>query len=670
MHKNNKAQRKDWVGNCSWADAIIPIEVKIDLSRSAFYFDDDPKKFMRTDTDEGREALGQIAEYMAQIFGHQHRKHLHAVYVYKNRARLLYFDRQGGVVSEPFDYGTREHLTLHTFFWRIAHMSREELGFDPTVVLASEDEKNKMRDFAASAPTEYLKRQIYHALSLDPDDPRKSISSQWPAYKLTMCGRRYIIGRPTFASPALYGRCTRGYLAFDLDVDGDGNGAVRFLKDSWRPDLERDSWQLDLDRVRPEHKAYERLHSQKVPHIATYLAHEDVPASNGSWQRTTVNSFFDPPRPSRGHYRLLIKEVCRSLTDFLDFGELTALMCYAIYAHKQAWEKAGVLHRDVSVGNILILENGRGSNRKRTAILCDWDLCKYKEEMVINLKARTPDRTGTWYFRSALSLMFPCRPYRLADDIESFVHVYHYCVLRFHLTDQTPDLANFVETVYDTVVVRPADGAHVGSVRKFNMMQSATPHIVPIKNPTLVAFLTDIAKLCSEHYATIDRTQLALEYDPQTPDVDDSEPVMEALPEQATGLDQCVDDDIDEIEEVEEEAQESPEPQPRSVEPKPQPTLDNYKHLRTLFMRYARGKPHKKGGRQVRWPTYQTKCQDLFKGMRVAPRKDNGFETRSQSQDLPQQDQREKGRPGKKRKGNDGSALPDVQETVEEGTGV
>lgn len=42
--------------------------------------------------------------------------------------------------------------------------------------------------------------------------------------------------------------------------------------------------------------------------------------------------------------------------------------------HQQAWENAGVLHRDISVGNIMIdIETGRG-------FLNDWDLCKYKED--------------------------------------------------------------------------------------------------------------------------------------------------------------------------------------------------------------------------------------------------------------------------------------------------
>jgi RIO-like serine/threonine protein kinase len=44
-------------------------------------------------------------------------------------------------------------------------------------------------------------------------------------------------------------------------------------------------------------------------------------------------------------------------------------------AHKEALEKAGILHRDISVGNILITVDGRG-------LLIDWDLCKRVKDLV------------------------------------------------------------------------------------------------------------------------------------------------------------------------------------------------------------------------------------------------------------------------------------------------
>ena len=46
-----------------------------------------------------------------------------------------------------------------------------------------------------------------------------------------------------------------------------------------------------------------------------------------------------------------------------------------VSAHQQAWEKAGVLHRDISGANILIT----GSGAQCRGILIDWDMCKYKD---------------------------------------------------------------------------------------------------------------------------------------------------------------------------------------------------------------------------------------------------------------------------------------------------
>ncbi|RDX51397.1 hypothetical protein OH76DRAFT_1481667 [Lentinus brumalis] len=159
--KANKEVRKNHVGRCSWADVVVLIEVKINTQRSAFYFEDDPTKFLRTDSNDGREALGQLGEYIGQVFGHQHRVHLYAVYVYKDRARLLYFERQGALVSEPFKYGTRKALTLHTFFWRLANMSREQLGFDPTVIPADADAVKEM--LPVLPPTTSRSKYIAHS---------------------------------------------------------------------------------------------------------------------------------------------------------------------------------------------------------------------------------------------------------------------------------------------------------------------------------------------------------------------------------------------------------------------------------------------------------------------------------------------------------------------------
>jgi RIO-like serine/threonine protein kinase len=54
-------------------------------------------------------------------------------------------------------------------------------------------------------------------------------------------------------------------------------------------------------------------------------------------------------------------------------------------AHTMAYEKAHILHRDVSAGNILITENGSG-------MLIDWDLSK-KVIPDVDAKPRRHSRT-------------------------------------------------------------------------------------------------------------------------------------------------------------------------------------------------------------------------------------------------------------------------------------
>ena len=63
-------------------------------------------------------------------------------------------------------------------------------------------------------------------------------------------------------------------------------------------------------------------------------------------------------------------------------------------AHRDAWEKAGVLHRDVSYNNVLIYESKNEAGKvTRKGVLADWDLSKYKEYMVSGLGPRQPYRT-------------------------------------------------------------------------------------------------------------------------------------------------------------------------------------------------------------------------------------------------------------------------------------
>ena len=157
-----------------------------------------------------------------------------------------------------------------------------------------------------------------------------------------------------FASPALFGRCTRVFVAFDPTQK-----EVCVMKDSWR---------VDNPDIRPEHKVYERLKSHQVEdYILTCLGGENVgealarspqrtrpydvaggwndsdqPSSSGSaGSSLQTDSAIDDrtsrdPHPKsfvrypRVHYRIFFKEVCRPLTDFHNWFELVVFLIHAL----------------------------------------------------------------------------------------------------------------------------------------------------------------------------------------------------------------------------------------------------------------------------------------------------------------------------------------------------
>ncbi|KAG2370342.1 hypothetical protein BDR07DRAFT_1179562, partial [Suillus spraguei] len=75
--------------------------------------------------------------------------------------------------------------------------------------------------------------------------------------------------------------------------------------------------------------------------------------------------------------------------------------------YKDAFELAKVLHRDLSVGNIVIYK-GEG-------YLIDWDLSK-----LLNIQGpQQTTHTGTWHFMSAYITKHKYAIHTVKDDLES-----------------------------------------------------------------------------------------------------------------------------------------------------------------------------------------------------------------------------------------------------------
>ena len=312
---------------------------------------------------------------------YQHREFVFIIFIPKRVARFIRADRVGFVRSKEFDY-VKQPQILFDFVHRIGQMSNEQLGYDPTVVLAGTDDQDCMKRFQPG-------HESHRKLLDDAQQTGWPIYSLWiPDKNVPLGKRKFLIGKPTSVSYSATGRGTKGYVAYEV-----GQSRLVFLKDSWR-------WESS----RPEHEVYMQLKVSEVRNVAILVCGADVQGSGGQVRATRTQEFFakgELDKLKRVHYRLVVEEigtplpeayresldlcafVFHALRGFIIFQLLQSTSDNLLAAHKDAWEKAGILHRDISVNNILVNEaakdeTGRYGSR---AFLNDWDPFKSKEEL-------------------------------------------------------------------------------------------------------------------------------------------------------------------------------------------------------------------------------------------------------------------------------------------------
>lgn len=120
---------------------------------------------------------------------------------------------------------------------------------------------------------------------------------------------------------------------------------------------------------------------------------------------------------------------------------------------RDALEKDSRLHRDISVGNILLVKE-RGSETRR-GYLIDWEassrvdgdgrsLCPYRMVSTLSRSSQlatplTPEPKGTCRFMSGKMLTEPEKGHFFQDDMESLLHVVFHCSLLHLRHNLRPD---------------------------------------------------------------------------------------------------------------------------------------------------------------------------------------------------------------------------------------
>lgn len=365
-----------------WINTVVAIEFKHSSTEDPFDDDFANTGFWEKTSDKSRSARGQLAKYAAEQFVHQHRRFILQIIIFGNRARFIFWDQSGAVVSASFDY-VEDPTLLGTFLWEVSRMTAEQQGWDPTVVRASEKEEEA---FYAAIKKAWEEGKLNNR----PDGPGEvyaTLRSYYPVYKVLVKdgvgSRAFTLSGHFYVDRGPFGRCTRGYLAHDLQEDN-----VKLLKDGWA---------VSHPGCMPEPTTFAKLGAHAIPSILAMTCGGTVD-SDGLPQRTRAQEFALERHEWRApcvailrsfeHVRLVqplafTPDSLRSSEEFVEVARDIAICEHSLSPQTtcrdsspftsgigKAHDVARILHRDISFGNILFVRSDEGVVQ---GILNDWD---------------------------------------------------------------------------------------------------------------------------------------------------------------------------------------------------------------------------------------------------------------------------------------------------------
>ncbi|KAA1107311.1 hypothetical protein PGT21_009769 [Puccinia graminis f. sp. tritici] len=376
-----------WRSN-HFEDVLVPVELKKNGS-------------------DDRDANICLAKYVYEVFIAQpSRSYVIGLTLCGTSMRLWQFDRSGAIGSESFDI-KKDEDNFSKFLAIILFLltsSKQVLGFDSSFI-----------DIAGQASTATRESPI---IQIGTEPNRQEL----------------IIDRLIFRAHSI---CGRGTTCWQAHLSGDER--TKFVvKDSWQP------------AHRTEEGVMLREVTEKnIPHMARYYHHEDVQVANqivdieshvragiifrnGQTIETTsesVNSNHSDEFTNRFHRRLILKDVGEPIWKVDSPVRLLEALEGCIKGH-QALLRAGYLHRDISISNLMI---NYQNDLNRKSFLIDLDVAiPYPTS---NDQARSA-RAGTKVFMS-INLLAQEHGHSFVDDLESFFWVLIWICIHYPKGDRT-----------------------------------------------------------------------------------------------------------------------------------------------------------------------------------------------------------------------------------------
>lgn len=536
-------ERKPHLARSAWAWVICAIELKNGISSDPFDDANLPRPLpdcgvaptFRTG-ENAKRARTQLIRYATEMLVRQPRVFVYTVLIARNTARLMRWDRCGAVVTEAFDY-IQNPKPLLNFFYRLARASPRAQGFDTSVSLATKAQIDELYDYrrqleTSQAPGAVYEKEFIDEMKEDPDlYPFRQLevpvfnrdSKSQPQPDTRQKSLTLIIGKRRTGIFSPVGRGTVGYIAYVV-----GQRKLVFLKDTWRG---------DSPGIPEELETYRKLYELGVDNIPRIVAggdvlHEktdDYPDREQYTRNQEYLSTKDENIIRRKHYRLVTETLGLPLTKYHNSHAMVHVIRDALKAHRGAWANGkGVLHRDISIGNILIDIRSPNILQFPRGILTDWDLSRGVDED----DDRQPSqyiRSGTWAFMSGPLLRYPIKPHWVADDLESFIHVMDFLTLQNHhhsltkppmvrrgLKEHKALSSHVMKFFYDeSTQVYEGREYDVGGDRKFEVYNSNNPQFHPYwltQQSVFSELMQVLHTLCRDHYHSTAVRELPTKY--------------------------------------------------------------------------------------------------------------------------------------------------------------
>ncbi|EFP91159.1 FunK1 9 [Puccinia graminis f. sp. tritici CRL 75-36-700-3] len=354
-------------------DILVPVELKKNKS-------------------DGQEAALCLAKYVLEVFKKQPtRSYVIGFTLCGTWMQLWQFDRSGAIGSESFNIKSTEEefkrfLNLITLFLT---SNKQVLGFDPTFV--------DIDGQTCTPVPQKIQIRIQHEL------------------------QEFVIDKLISRASGI---CGRGTTCWEAHLSGN-QGEKFLIKDSWQPREQRSEGDMLRD-----------LTARDVPNVVRYYHHEDVHVATQivdikSYVRGDINfeskskiQIVKTPiaQQEQNHFtdrvlrRLILKDVGVPIWKVDSPLRLLEALEGCITGHL-ALLKAGYLHRDISINNLMINNKTTDPDRKSFVIDLDW-ATPYPTLNDRDLHARI----GTKAFMS-INLLMGEDSHTHVDDLESFFWV-------------------------------------------------------------------------------------------------------------------------------------------------------------------------------------------------------------------------------------------------------